>query len=1096
MSFWKLLRRSLRYYRGSHLRVILGAMICTAILVGALVIGDSVRYSLERIVYNRLGNTQAALIPGHRLFRAHLAEGLSKTLDTQVAPILQTRGIAIVDGGQRRLNDIRIIGVDGRFGQMGGINEEQNIYRNIAGDEAIVNRWLAQTLGLKQGDEFLLRIKNLDMIPKEMPLTTDTGAARARRFKVKAIAGNDRFGGFNLENEQVPPNTVFLSIAALSKEMGEENRANGLLVRTLSPRLDEAFKANWTLEDVGLDVTVLPGEDTVEVATGRIFLSSVIEAAALKIDPQAGPVLTYFVNEIANGPNTTPYSVVSAPGIPIVPETLNDDEIIINQWLAQDLEAGVGDRIRLTYYVSGPMRQLTEKSASFTIKAVAPMAAPYLDPSLMPRFPGLSGKSDCRDWDPGIPIDLDKIRDKDEQYWDDYRGAPKAFVTLEAARKMWRNRFGELTAVRYPGASETDLRKKLLDALDPARMGFVFREVEKEGLLASRQSVDFAGLFMGLSFFIIIAALLLTGLLYLFNVEKRSQQTGLYLALGFPVKTVRRLVLAEGAVTVIIGSVLGSFVGVFYNQLILAALKTVWQGVVGTSMLQIHLKFSSIAMGTFIGIFTAFCTIWLVTRKQFKQPVTRLQKGLTKLDLPRDKKPLAGIWTGIAAAAGVVVLLAITEFKTGREAFMFFFLAGTLLLVGGMAFFKVLLYKLRMKVNTGRLSPFWIGVRAATRRPLQGLTLAGLLACGLFIIFTVGANRAVSGADAEKRESGTGGFALVGECAIPVLYDLNTDKGTEFYGLETLADKEVGYVQFRVKEGDDASCLNLNRARTPRLMGVNPDELARRGAFTFVQTEGAVDVDPDRPWSLLGQRLPGGEIPAVADQTVIFWGLGKSVGDTLTYTDESGGTFKIKLVGGLANSVFQGNMIIAEDAFMQKYPSISGYRFFLVEAPFEQLEAVSGELSRALLDQGLDVIPAADRLARFNTVENTYLSIFLILGGFGLILGSIGLGIVVWRNVNERRGELALLGAVGFSRKSVQKVLLSEHMVLFTAGVSCGIIAAIVSTLPAIITPGSGIPYITISLLLAAVILNGVGWTWFAVKTATRGTLPESLRNE
>jgi putative ABC transport system permease protein len=368
------------------------------------------------------------------------------------------------------------------------------------------------------------------------------------------------------------------------------------------------------------------------------------------------------------------------------------------------------------------------------------------------------------------------------------------------------------------------------------------------------------------------------------------------------------------------------------------------------------------------------------------------------------------------------------------------------------------------------------------------------LACGVFIVFTVGANRVISTKDAEKRGAGTGGFALYGESSVPVLYDLNSQKGARFYGLESINAKGVNYVQFRVKEGDDASCLNLNRVSNPQLIGVDPDELIRRASFTFV--ENTEEVDPENPWGVLKQNLPDGIIPGVADQTVILWGLGKAVGDTLSYIDEKGQTFKIKLVGGLANSIFQGNVIISEKALIQKYPSISGHRLFLIDAPFENLDEISKELSWTMQDQGLDLVPASARLAEFSRVENTYLSIFLILGTFGLILGSIGLGIVVWRNVKERQGELALLRAVGFSKKSIQNMLLYEHMVLLAAGIFCGIAAALLATLPSIMTPGSGVPYFTIVLLLVIVSINGIGWTYFASRTAMRGDLLASLRNE
>ncbi len=1104
MSYWKLLLRSLKFYGKSHFRVVLGTMVSTSILVGALVIGDSVRYSLQRIVFHRLGETESALASGDRFFRVGLAEELSGALDTLAAPLLQTGGIAVVGGGERRLNDVRVIGVDGRFGKMGGVGD---LYNNISPDEAIINDRLAARLQLKEGDEFLLRIKKLDMIPREIPLSLDSDTALARRYKIKAVVSDDRFGRFNLRADQVAPNNVFVSLSSLSKEMGYPEKANVLLIKKFLPQIDEALKKVWTLEDIGLEVKELPG---VEIKSSRIFMGPSIEEAALKIDRNVRPVLTYFVNEIARGERSTPYSFVSAPGEPVVPEDMGDDEIIVNEWLAGDLGAKAGERIRLTYYTLGVMRELIEKSAYFRVRAIVPLEGPYADGDLMPDFPGLSGEQDCRDWDPGIPVDLDRIRDKDEDYWDRYRGVPKAFVTLSAAREMWGNRFGELTALRFTGMGKEEIGAKLLRHLDPAEFGFIFREVKREGLRAGSEGVDFGQLFLGLSFFIIVAALLLTGLLYVFNVEKRSGENGLYLGLGFPRAVVRRLVLVEGAVIIFIGSVLGSLVGVLYNRVILQALKTVWHGVVGTSALRIHLRFTTLLTGTVIGMVIAFFAIWLVTRKQFKQSVTRLQRGLATVEPFRGRSPRLSILTGVSGVIGVIVLLLVTPFETGREAFMFFFLAGSLLLVSGMAFLKIILYSFNNKKFLGVQNPFFkkgfgrrrqnrqslftIGIRNNARRPVRSLTLIGLLACGVFIIFTVGANRVVSSKDAEKRASGTGGFALVGESAMPVLYDLNSEKGVRFYGLESVNAGKVSYVQFRVKGGDDASCLNLNRVSSPRLIAVDPGELTRRGAFTFVEKTG--EVDAGRPWSVLDRELPGGVIPGVADQTVILWGLGKAVGDTLSYRDEKGRTFKIKLVGGLANSIFQGSIIISGKVFMEKYPSISGYRFFLIDAPFESSEETSRELSLAVQDQGLDLVAASVRLAEYSNVENTYLSIFLILGSFGLLLGSIGLGIVVWRNVTERRGELGLLRAVGFSGGSIQKVVLSEHITLLAAGILCGVGAALLATLPSVMMPGAGVPYFTIIVLLILVMINGIGWTYFAARAAVRGDLLASLRNE
>jgi ABC-type antimicrobial peptide transport system permease subunit len=147
-------------------------------------------------------------------------------------------------------------------------------------------------------------------------------------------------------------------------------------------------------------------------------------------------------------------------------------------------------------------------------------------------------------------------------------------------------------------------------------------------------------------------------------------------------------------------------------------------------------------------------------------------------------------------------------------------------------------------------------------------------------------------------------------------------------------------------------------------------------------------------------------------------------------------------------------------------------------------------------DQGMDLVPTSDRLAEFNQVENTYLAIFLILGSFGLVLGSVGIGIVVSRNVRERLGELALLRAVGFSRRSLQALVLSEHLALLLAGILLGLLAALLATLPSLLAPGSGIPYATLLTLLVIVLLNGGIWTYTAVRRGTRQDLLPALRRE
>ena len=390
-----------------------------------------------------------------------------------------------------------------------------------------------------------------------------------------------------------------------------------------------------------------------------------------------------------------------------------------------------------------------------------------------------------------------------------------------------------------------------------------------------------------------------------------------------------------------------------------------------------------------------------------------------------------------------------------------------------------------------------------------------MLACGSFLIVSIGAFRLDEHADATKRASGTGGFALLGESTLPMVQDLNSPAGREFFNLDAKAMTNVSVVPFRVRDGDDASCLNLNRAQKPRLLGVKPELLAQRGAFKFAGVAKALDKAAG--WKLLGRKVeelkglrlkeasastlqpfnPSTDfIPAIADEASILWALGKKLGDTLDLTDERGQPFKVRLVASLAGSVLQGNLIIAEDEFTARYPGEAGYRFFLVDATPERTADVSAALTKALRDAGLELTPTTRRLAQFNAVQNTYLGTFQVLGGLGLLLGSAGLGVVVLRNVLDRRGELALLLAVGFRAKSLRWLVLSEHAGLLLLGLGAGVVAAAVAVLPALRSGGGALPLGTLGLTLGGVLVCGLVFTVLATAWSLRGRLLDSLRNQ
>jgi len=322
--------------------------------------------------------------------------------------------------------------------------------------------------------------------------------------------------------------------------------------------LNRLIPTDMVFEAAGLSVNH-PRDNIVDVRTSRIFLEPPVVEAATNVAPRAlgitntVPVLTYLVNAFRSGTNLTPYSMITAAGAPYTPAGLKDDEIIINQWLAEDLQVQPGSQIELSYFIADSAAQLIERTNQFRVRSVVPMEGIYADRSLMPDFPGIAKAESTHDWDAGFPITY-KIRPKDDAYWKEHRGTPKAFITLEAGQRMWANRFGQLTSIRYFLRDPSDAERRrsmfaqeLARALKPADFGLQFRPVREAAFRAVSQSQDFGQLFLGFSFFLIVAALILMALLFQFGLEQRGIEIGTLLALGFLPKLVRRLILSRAA---------------------------------------------------------------------------------------------------------------------------------------------------------------------------------------------------------------------------------------------------------------------------------------------------------------------------------------------------------------------------------------------------------------------------------------------------------------------------------------------------------------------------------------------------------------------
>ena len=170
--------------------------------------------------------------------------------------------------------------------------------------------------------------------------------------------------------------------------------------------------------------------------------------------------------------------------------------------------------------------------------------------------------------------------------------------------------------------------------------------------------------------------------------------------------------------------------------------------------------------------------------------------------------------------------------------------------------------------------------------------------------------------------------------------------------------------------------------------------------------------------------------------------------------------------------------------------------FLLIATPSDKVQEVKRLLQAGLAPRGVEITSTIDRLQSYMAVDNTYLLTFQALGGLGLLLGALGLAVVLLRSVWERRGELALLRALGYRKQMLGWLVLAENGLLLLLGLVGGTLSALLAVAPHLAGVGSRLPWLEIAGLLAAVLIVGLVAETAAVAATLRAPLVPALRRE
>lgn len=1147
-STGQLIRRSAWHYRSIAIAVAIGVAAATAVVCGALLVGDSMRGSLRALTLQRLGAIDGVVVPGGFFDSERVASSLPP--QTNAVPIiLFARGV--IEAGSteqralRRAGNVQLIACEPDYWDLDTSGTRPKTLPT--GDQVVFNRAAADELALKIGDQVTVRLPVEQAIPADSPLgRRESESEGLPRLTVVDIVPNEGLARFGLQPSQANPLCVFLPLELVQKSLDRSGAANVLLISSATgtdiKSLEEISAALQPgLADFGLRLARVtqtfgaPAEQTIfdyyQLSSERLLLSdTMVQTIRAELgEAQVQPVMTYLANgiesqeksgEITSIPYSTITAIDSSPTLPLKFElpaaaepgsaanptlATADIPIVLNSWAAARLNAEVGQRLTIAYYEpeTSSGREI-EKTFDTVISDIVPITRPsepyrrkrlakfdatptvYNDPDLTPTVPGVTDQDSISDWDLPFALERPTARE-DDDYWDDYRLTPKAFLPLAVGQKIFASRFGQTTSLRIPiSAAESleALELRIVNAVrrSQAEFGYAILPIKSQQLAASKGTTPFDGLFLALSFFVIFAALLLVSLLFRLGMEQRATEYGTLFALGMPGTRVARMAIAEGAIVAVPGALLGVVLGVGYAWLVLWGLRSWWIGAVTVPFLQFHWTWLSFCGGLLAGLAMAFGTIWMTARRLRRAEVSPLLNGIipsgNARSLDNSTHPVRRTWLGYLALTCFViaVLLGFAATRLSGPAQAGAFVGGGMLLLCG------LLAAIHSRLTStdrrhsrrsvaANYSLATLAIRGVGRNPLRSTLSIGLMSVACFLIVSMSAFHM------RPTESGVGGFDLIGQTAVPIYKDLGDPqiRSELLGGDQAAANTEV--VGLRVRPGQDASCNNLYQATQPQVLGV-PSAMGQRYAgaksaspptavsFDWAAHESLQTADDnsqmlDNPWQLLDLAATGTEVdpvPVIIDQNTAMWSLQMrgGVGEVRGFTFDDGQTRYFRVVGLLGNSVLQGSLLVSERNFQTLFPAISGYAFFLVSCRDQaSVDQIAQAYENRLGDVGMDMVSSRTVLSGMMAVQNTYLRTFQSLGALGLLLGTLGLAVVQLRNVLERRGELTVMRAIGFSRYRLAGAVMLENVVLLVGGIGCGMGAALAAVIPFFVTSGT-----------------------------------------
>ncbi|TLZ46495.1 MAG: FtsX-like permease family protein [Methanobacteriota archaeon] len=686
------------------------------------------------------------------------------------------------------------------------------------------------------------------------------------------------------------------------------------------------------------------------------------------------------------------------------------------------------------------------------------------------------------------------VQDKERGAWDDDQNLFVPLGTLQATLGI-PGLINTIIVANLGGVTEGYLRSDAVAAeiepFLPTSPSFTISKLKAETIQSATEDVDrLAQVFVLLSFFTVVAGILLIVNIFVMLAEERKGEMGVARALGMRRTNLMQSFVSEGLLYALMSSFVGTLTGLLVAAVILWGFSQVFPSGFGGSAFQLAWTPSDLINGFSIGFLITMATIGLASLRVSKLNIVRAIRDIPEPVARRSTRRQVALGAGLAAlgviatlaalatrnlhlqdlgpsasvlglailtmrvvpprvvftGAGVVILAWVLSpwkfFGTASADITLFIVLGLLLILGGLLivlFNSDTVLALATRVVRGRT---WRPVvRTAIAYPMNkkfrtGVTLASI-ALVMFTIATMSCIQAIVGSSITQtsvRESG--GFDLVANSVVPIpQWDSAFSEYKNVTDSANFTDNVHGLpraprVAISRSPGVAAPLLNSSLIGVPS--GWTPP-------FSM-QARDSAYPDDRAAWSAI-EDDPG---LAILDGTVVpndfgpnFGTFTAHVGDVFHYRNATSTIRSVRIIGILYEQFAQGLWVSAATVKSDFGIEASSLFYFDVTTGVDVTRA-GHDLERHFIAYQLITVNIQ---ALLDAILETTMGVFNLLQAYlalGLIVGIAGLGVITMRNVVERRQETGALRALGFRKSMILRSFLFELSFIALTGITMG----------------------------------------------------------